>query len=184
MISLQNRTKLHLGCGKRNFGKDWIHIDAVHYPHIESVLLCPLDIPNNSMDLVYASHVINYFDRDFISRILTEWVRVLKPGGILRLAVPDFFEITRLYPKYPIETFLGPIFGKMPGGSKTIYHKTAYDFISLKRLMESVGLIGVDRYDWRKTCHAQFDDHSQAYIPHMDKENGQLISLNVQGVKI
>jgi hypothetical protein len=28
-----------------------------------------------------------------------------------------------------------------------------------------------------------FDDHSQAYIPHMDKENGTLISLNIETIK-
>ena len=38
-------------------------------------------------------------------------------------------------------------------------------------------------YDWRKTEHAQFDDHSQAYLPHMDKKNGELISLNVESNK-
>jgi hypothetical protein len=29
----------------------------------------------------------------------------------------------------------------------------------------------------------EFDDHSQAYLPHMDKENGTLISLNIEAVK-
>ena len=41
----------------------------------------------------------------------------------------------------------------------------------------------VKRYDWRDTEHAEFDDHSQAYLPHMDKENGTLISLNIEAVK-
>ncbi|HAI38830.1 MAG TPA: methyltransferase, partial [Maribacter sp.] len=40
------------------------------------------------------------------------------------------------------------------------------------------------KYDWRQTEHAKFDDHSQAYIPHMDKENGTLISLNIEAVKL
>ena len=38
-------------------------------------------------------------------------------------------------------------------------------------------------YDWEQTEHSKFDDHSQAYIPHMDKENGTLISLNVECIK-
>jgi len=42
----------------------------------------------------------------------------------------------------------------------------------------------VRRYDWRQTLHKDHDDHSQAYIPHMDKENGRLISLNVEAEKI
>ena len=39
-------------------------------------------------------------------------------------------------------------------------------------------------WDWRTTEHSQFDDYSQAYIPHMDKENGTLISLNVECKKM
>ena len=71
----------------------------------------------------------------------------------------------------------------MEMGDQTIYHKTAYDFDELSEALESVGIENVKRYDWRDTEHADFDDHSQAYIPHMDKDNGTLISLNVEGVK-
>ena len=65
----------------------------------------------------------------------------------------------------------------------SLYHRTTYDYDSLSTLMESLSLTGIQKYDWRNTSHANFDDHSQAYIPHMDKENGVLVSLNVQGVK-
>ena len=41
----------------------------------------------------------------------------------------------------------------------------------------------IDKYDWSKTEHSKFDDHSQAFLPHMDKQNGTLISLNVECVK-
>jgi hypothetical protein len=64
-----------------------------------------------------------------------------------------------------------------------IYHKTVYDFKDLKELLEEVGFRNIKKYDWRETEHSEFDDHSQAYIPHMDKENGTLISLNVECLK-
>jgi hypothetical protein len=48
------------------------------------------------------------------------------------------------------------------------------------RDLNSVGFVDVRRYDWRDTEHAHVDDYSQAYVPHMDKENGILISLNVE----
>jgi len=41
----------------------------------------------------------------------------------------------------------------------------------------------VQTWNWRETSHSEFDDHSQAYIPHMDKDNGKLISLNVEAIK-
>ena len=66
---------------------------------------------------------------------------------------------------------------------KVIYHKTTYDFHSLKMLLEKLGMKNIKRYDWRDVDHSIFDDHSQAYIPHMDKDNGTLISLNVECMK-
>ena len=58
-----------------------------------------------------------------------------------------------------------------------------YDFADLKKVLESAGFTNVHRYDWRTTIHREYDDYSQAYIPHMDKEHGTLISLNVEAVK-
>ena len=55
------------------------------------------------------------------------------------------------------------------------------DYVSLTDiLIESVGMRDVREYDWRDTEHSQFDDHSQSYLPHMDKENGISMSLNVE----
>ena len=65
-----------------------------------------------------------------------------------------------------------------------IYHKTVWNFTLLSEFLESNGFSNVRRYDWRKTIHKDYDDHSQAYYPHMDKENGILISLNVEATKI
>ena len=67
--------------------------------------------------------------------------------------------------------------------NKLIYHKTVYDFESIKDILLNIGMRNITIYDWRDTEHAKFDDHSQAYLPHMDKTNGTLISLNVESVK-
>ena len=64
-----------------------------------------------------------------------------------------------------------------------IYHKTCYDFLSMSTLLEQCGFKNVIRYDWRETEHSHIDDHSQAYFPHMDKQHGTLVSLNVEAVK-
>jgi predicted SAM-dependent methyltransferase len=177
--------KLHIGCGKRNFGPKWTHIDQAHFPHIDFYDLTSLNIDDSSIDLIYSSHTIEYFDRDEIIPILKEWSRVLKPSGILRLAVPDFEAMTKLYCNNSItlEQILGPLYGKMESNGKIIYHKTVYDFCSLKSLLISVGFHDIYKYDWRMTDHSQFDDCSQAYLPHMNKETGVLISLNVECIK-
>ena len=185
-----SKVMLHLGCGKR-FLPGYIHIDLADYPHIDyqhDVKSLPM-FKDLSVDLIYASHVIEYFDRIEIMDVLKEWYRVLKFGGILRLAVPDFEALVKVYIKYKdLNLILGPLYGRweIPGVNKVIYHKTVYDFISLKEILEKVGFKNVRKWNWRKVFvgrYKGYDDYSQAYIPHMDKENGILISLNVEAKK-
>lgn len=179
--------QLNIGCGWRNFGKDWIHIDGGDYDHLDYKNITKLEFEDNSVDLIYASHVLEYFDRDEAILVLKEWNRVLKSNGIFRLAVPNFYAMVQLYflENYSLDTFLGPLFGKMKMGNRTIYHKTTYDWNSLCEILAETGFHGYEKYNWQDfDVHVKNDDHSQAYIPHMDKENGKLISLNVQAKKI
>jgi predicted SAM-dependent methyltransferase len=177
--------KLNLGCGWRDFGSDWVHIDGGDYPHLDSKDIINIPYKDNSVDIIYSSHTIEYFNRTEIKDILGIWYNKLKPGGIIRLAVPNFKELARLYIKenLSLENVLGPLYGEMFMGDKIIYHKTTYDYQSLKSLLEDVSFRNIHLYDWETTEHSQFDDFSQAYIPHMDKENGVLISLNVEAIK-
>jgi len=144
---------------------------------------------DNSVELIYASHVLEYFDREQAIAVLAEWRRILKPGGILRLAVPDFPALFKVYQMTGnLNDILGPLYGRMAveiggGSQQVIYHKTVHDFNSLKGVLEQSGFADVRRYDWRQTVHNDYDDYSQAYFPHMDKEHGILISLNVEALK-
>ena len=179
--------KLNLGCGWRNFGKDWIHIDGGDYPHLDYKDITNLEFEDNSVDLIYASHVIKYFDINEVKEVLREWRRVLKPGGELRVAVPDFEAMNILYHngKVKLEDIIGPLYGRMPMGGKMIYHKTTYDYESLYLLLYGLAYNEIERYDWRHyDVHRQNDDHSQAYLnPKGDKDKGTLISLNVRARK-
>lgn len=167
--------KLHLGCGKRDFGPDWIHIDAADFPHVRHRSVTRLPYKDKTVDLIYACHLIAYFDRSEILKVLAEWHRVLKPGGTLRLATPDYYIMSKIYleSKINLHHILGPLYGKMDIGM-WIYHKTVYDFPSLQRTLLLCGFKGVKRYDHTKTDHAEFDDHSAAYLKNI------CISLNVE----
>lgn len=176
--------KLHLGCGKR-FIPGFVHIDAIDYPHIDHV--ATIDnlsfIGDGSIDLIYNCHVLEHFKRREVVRVLTEWKRVLTPGGILRISVPDFARLCEVYQRHgsKLELVIGALFGRQD----YLYniHYNVFDYPTLSRILEEVGFEQVRRYDWRETEHAEIDDYSQAYVPHMDKENGILISLNVECVK-
>ena len=177
--------KLNLGCGWRDFGPDWIHIDGGDYPHLDSKDIINLPYKDNSVDLIYASHVLEYFNRKEAKEVLTKWYSKLKPGGTIRIAVPNFEAMAQLYinKQLQLQHILGPLYGQMPMGSQIIYHRTTYDYLSLESLLLDNKFTNVKKYDWQDTEHAPFDDYSQAYIPHMDKENGVLISLNVEAIK-
>lgn len=175
--------KLHLGCGKRHI-PGFVHIDVLPYDHIDHVSsidkLC--FIQDNTVDLIYNCHVLEHFKRREAKSVLDEWYRVLKPGGILRTAVPDFAALAELYmTNRNINQVIGPIFGRQD----YLYniHYNLFDFDSLKTALELSGFKNVLRYDWRQTEHADIDDFSQSYIPHMDKDNGKLLSLNVEATK-
>jgi len=174
--------KLHLGCGKR-FIPGFVHIDVVEFPHIDivnSVDRLPM-IESDSCDLVYSCHVLEHFHKKNIIDVIHEWLRVLKIGGILRIAVPDMESLLRVYQKTgDLSLILGPIFGRC--NYLYNFHYTGFDFNTLKNTLELAGAKNVRRYDWRSTEHANVDDYSQAYIP-ADKINGTLISLNVEAEK-
>lgn len=182
--------KLHLGCGNINI-QGYINIDSNLNASGADVFwditqLDKLNIKPNSIYKIYACHVIEYFDREEIFDILKMWYSLLKPSGILELAVPNFKTMARLYTEgqFPLANFLGPLYGKWKiTDGDVIYHKTVYDFYDVKKVLKQVGFNGVERFNWKYTDHSPVDDYSQAYLPHMDKNNGTLISLNVQATK-
>ncbi len=58
-----------------------------------------------------------------------------------------------------------------------------YDFTMLKNLLENAGFCEVRKYDWCDFLPADYGDFSRAYMPHMEFENGRLMSLNVVASK-
>jgi predicted SAM-dependent methyltransferase len=179
--------KLHLGCWKRDI-PGFVNIDLCDLPHIHynsSIDKLPF-IEDNTVELIYCSHSLEYYDYDGIMACLSEWNRVLHKGGILRLAVPDFDKLIEVYlaSGRDLNRILGPLFGRMiiqtEKGEQIIYHKIVLNYELLSTLLIQSGFELIRSWDWRETEHSDYDDHSQAYFPHMNKDNGILISLNVQ----
>jgi SAM-dependent methyltransferase len=94
------KPRLNLGCGSC-FHEDWVNVD--YAPRGEGVirhnLIHPLAFADGSFTVVYHSHVLEHFPHAFAPVFLTECHRLLSPGGILRIAVPDLEMIARLYLK-------------------------------------------------------------------------------------
>jgi ubiquinone/menaquinone biosynthesis C-methylase UbiE len=175
--------KLHLGCGE-TYIPGFIHVDIRKFEHVDHVsTVDALDFMNDeSADLVYASHLLEHFPRAKVKEVLIEWYRVLNKNGVLRLAVPDFEAICKHY----METKkLEDVMGLLYGGQtyEQNYHYCGFDFAYIKKILSEVGFRNIQRYDWRETIHKDHDDYSQAYLPHMEKEHGRLMSLNVEAIK-
>jgi len=175
-------TKLNLGCGNKKI-HGYINIDAIKENNPDDVL----DIKNiskkyNNVDIIYACHSLEHFSRVEAQEALADWYSALKPGGTLRIAVPD---LEMAFKHYILHGDFSKIKGFLYGGQRNIYdfHKYGYDYLTLSNLLYEIGFNQVYKYDWRKTEHSHIDDYSQAYLPHMDKINGVLMSLNVEAVK-
>lgn len=56
-----------------------------------------IPFPDRSVDAVYHSHLLEHLDRDVVPTFLAEVKRVLKPGGVHRIVVPDLEVETRRY---------------------------------------------------------------------------------------
>lgn len=89
---------LNLGCGKR-FHADWINVDFHSCaPEVQACdLSCGLPFPDADFDVVYHSHLLEHFPRRQGPELLRQCLRVLKPGGVLRCAVPDLEAMARQY---------------------------------------------------------------------------------------
>lgn len=176
--------KLHLGCGKIRL-PGYINVDIQSGPAVDRVAdLRTLPWESGSVDMVYSCAAIEHFGRREWVGVLKEWARVLKPGGLLRLSTADFEAAIE---RYREARNLQELLGLLIGGQKDDYdwHGMIFDFATLKSGLEEAGFGDVRRYDWRQTELGKLgiDDFSQAYLPHMDKEHGRLMMLNVEALR-
>jgi SAM-dependent methyltransferase len=60
-------------------------------------IACGLPFADASIDVVYHSHMLEHLDRPRVPGFLAEVRRVLKPGGVHRIVVPDLEQLARQY---------------------------------------------------------------------------------------
>jgi len=169
--------KLHLGCGNL-YLDDYINVDIQSEIADLKLNITGLNvINNNKVSEIYMSHVLEHFKRNEVLNFLTECNRVLKIGVILRVAVPDFDQVVKVYNK---NKNIVEIVGLLNGGQKNDYdiHFLNYNFEILKEILEFIGFHEIKRYDSLEFLKEK-DDYSKAFIPHMDFDNGELMSLNI-----
>lgn len=175
--------KLHVGCGDVIL-PGWINMDLENLPGIDlkDDIRELKKIKDETCDIIYASHVLEHVGRNEFENVIKTWNKKLKVGGILRIAVPDFEKVIEWYKK---TGSILDVTGLVSGGQKTKYdyHQMIFDKKFLSQVLKKCGFNNVHEWDWRKTEHSEYDDYSQSYLPHMEKESGMLMSLNLEATK-
>lgn len=187
MSTIPSQTRLHLGCGRvfLPHSDGWKNHDLFSSVNADVYAdMCSLPFDRNTFDLVYAGHVAEHCHRHQILATFAHWKDILKPGGILRLAVPDFEACVEWYNRTKdLKSLLGLMFGgqNFPRNSHTII----FDRKTLSEALYKVGFENVREWDYRTTDHAEFDDYSQAWLPHLAKDQPGSIhmSLNLEASK-
>ena len=173
---------VHLGCGEIDHPQ-FINVDAIrrrHIHYIHTVEKLPM-FADKSVDLIYCCHCLEHLSHLDVPKVLAEWCRVLKPGGTLRLAVPDFDKILAIY--HDTGKNMNEIQAVLMGGQDYQYnfHKIAFNQQYLTQLMQGAGLSQVKEWVPKSDDLTTFDDWSQRPL----KVNGKPypISLNLEGIK-
>lgn len=88
--------RLNLGCGSHILpaSEGWVNIDIHPGEGVDRVMsIVALDYPAESVDEIFARHVIEHIHPADWPGTLAEWVRMLKPGGIMVIEAPDLQKV-------------------------------------------------------------------------------------------
>lgn len=139
-IELAEGLKLNLGCRDRDIpGFRGMDMDA--HPGVDYVgdVADLSRFADASVEAIYASHILEHFPHVKTLSVLKEWARVLRPGGILYVAVPDFERAVELYRACGglNDWVLNYLWGDQVYGSA--FHYAGFDFAKLEHLLQEAG---------------------------------------------
>ncbi|MFO1320562.1 MAG: methyltransferase domain-containing protein [Burkholderiales bacterium] len=170
--------RLHIGGAVRAAG--WEVLNANAGPHVDHV--CNANdlsrFPDDTFVEIYASHVVEHFDytRE-LQDTLTEWCRVLRPGGRVSISVPDMEILAEMFvlkEKYtPDDRFM--IMRMLFGGhvDQYDYHVVGLNEEFLSMYLSASGFCNLKRVDF----FGLFNDTSSLMF------KGVPISLNMTAEK-
>lgn len=163
------QAKANLGCNTIMFHHGWVNVDerdlagfaqANRYQFKRANLLEGVPFPDGHLELAVASHVLEHFDYVHGAAFLADLCRAMKPGGIVRISVPDLEILTAAYRDGEISKFneLGDPVALAPSDAHRFWellcknHRSAYDTDSLIKAMSAAGFRRAGRVGFRESC--------------------------------
>jgi predicted SAM-dependent methyltransferase len=132
--------KLNLGSGEQEL-KDYVNLDIK-----KGNAVFPLsDYETGTVDEVRASHILEHYQQSIVKDILREWVRILKPGGIIKIAVPDFDKLARSYAEGKDLNYTGYILGGQTDAND--FHRSMFNAETLTGLLRDIGVEEIIPWD-------------------------------------
>lgn len=151
--------KLNLGAGP-NPMPGYVNLDRKTGQEIY-----PLAYEDNSVDEIRASHCLEHFSHRETLDVIKDWVAKLKPGGLLKIAVPDMEAISSAY----MQRIPWPVEGFLMGGhvDSDDYHGAMFDKDKLCKLFHAAGLERVKHFvsDHADCTRLPISLNMQAYKP-------------------
>ncbi|MBF0127950.1 MAG: methyltransferase domain-containing protein [Magnetococcales bacterium] len=178
-LALPQPFRLNIG-GGRERREGWHNFNIKADPGVDFVGDCS-DLgffPDRCCDELYASHVVEHLPyQKLLPAALSEFHRILKPGGSLSVSVPDLDTLSRLFldPRLSLrERF--HVMRMMFGGQmdREDFHYIGFNYPILEVYLRDAGFRAVQRVDF----FGLFDD-SSTLTPYF----GLPISLNVRALK-
>lgn len=139
--------RLNLGSGPNGL-PGFVNIDASE-EHVDVPGACYLQgavfpLADTDVDEIRASHILEHFSHTQVCEVLENWVGALKPGGLLRVAVPNFELIADRYLSGEEVNTLGYIMGGHVDENDK--HGCLFDEDFLRAVLEQAGLVEIQHW--------------------------------------
>ncbi|HEU4684762.1 MAG TPA: methyltransferase domain-containing protein [Nitrospira sp.] len=145
--------RLHVGCGPCA-SPGWINLDRVRHPGVQVACDLAAGVPlrSESCDCAVAIHVLQDLPYAEVVPVLAELRRVLKPGGVLRLGLPDLDKAIAAYCRNDHAYFYVPDSDALDIGAKLVTQATWYGSVRTpmtygfaRECLERAGFTSVQR---------------------------------------
>jgi predicted SAM-dependent methyltransferase len=175
--------RLNWGCGGHTL-PGWINSDQKDGEGID--LSCDiaegLPLETGSIDYAVSIHALPEVPYDRLVPVLAELRRVIKPGGILRLCLPDLIKGVRAYERGDRDYFLIPDEDAKRLGAKLVtqlvwygYSRTLFTPEFIEEMLVKAGFARVEHCAYRRT--------TGPYAEIVDLDNREPESLYVEAYK-